>query len=129
MNRLAWALLIPALSSCTNLAAVSAISSRLTAASDSWNDVATDIAGSCQRELTLNPALGDCQIEKKASDGMVGANALLRNYFKALGDAANESNFTIQPGLDAATASVANIPGSERNAASTDSQYTSYCRV
>lgn len=111
MKRLSWALIILLLSSCSDLAAVSDVSSRLVAASSSWDDVASDIAGSCQRELTLNPELRDCQAEQSASDGMVGANALLRNYFQALGDAANDSNFVIQPGLDAATASVANIPG------------------
>jgi hypothetical protein len=111
VKRLSWALIIPLLSSCSNLAAVNDISSRLVTASSSWDDVASDIAGSCQRERTLNPELRDCQSEQSASDGMMGANALLRNYFQALGDAANESNFVIQPGLDTATASVANIPG------------------
>jgi hypothetical protein len=80
-------------------------------ASSSWDDVASDIAGSCQREQTLNPELRDCQAEQSAADGMVGANALLRSYFQALGDAANDSNFVIAPGLDTATASIANIPG------------------
>ena len=111
MKQLAWALVIPLLSSCSDLAAVSDISSRLVTASSSWDDVASDIAGSCQREQALNPELRDCQSEQNASDGMVGANALLRSYFQALGDAANDSNFVIQPGLDTATASVANIPG------------------
>jgi len=111
VKKLAWAFIIPLLSSCSDLAAVSDISSRLVSASSSWDDVASDIAGSCQREQTLNPELRDCQTEQSASDGMVGANALLRSYFQALGDAANESNFSIQPGLDTATSSVANIPG------------------
>jgi len=111
VKQLAWALVIPLLSGCSDLAAVSDISSRLVSASSSWDDVASDIAGSCQREQTLNPELRDCQTEQSASDGMVGANALLRSYFQALGDAANDSNFSIQPGLDTATSSVANIPG------------------
>ncbi|MDG2514071.1 hypothetical protein P7B04_15345 [Sphingobium yanoikuyae] len=111
MKRALAALCVSMLCGCTNLGAVRDISSRLTTASVNWNDVGADIAGSCERQRTINPKLTDCLLEKKASDGLAGANAVLGAYFKALMSAANESNFTIQPGLSAATASVAEIPG------------------
>lgn len=100
-----------ALTGCTSLDAVRAVSTRLSSASGSWNDVGGDIYASCQRESSLNPVLVDCNLEKDASTGLAGANAVLASYFKALMDAANESNFTIQPGLDQASASAAKIPG------------------
>lgn len=111
MKRIALAICIFALPGCTDLRAVGDISLRLKAASASWNDVGNEITASCERERTINPALSDCDLENKASSGLAGANAVLANYFRALGDAANESNFTIQPGLDSTTTSVANIPG------------------
>lgn len=111
MKRGLTALCIFMLCGCTNLSGVRDISSRLTTASANWIDVGADIAGSCERQRTINPMLADCLLENKASDGLAGANAVLGAYFKALTSAANESNFTIQPGLSAASASVAEIPG------------------
>lgn len=99
------------LSGCTNLGAVRDISTRLTDASTSWGDVAADVAASCERERTINSAIENCNLPARASSGIAGANSVLENYFKALASAANESNFTIQPGLDAATSSVSGIPG------------------
>lgn len=111
MKRLLTSGLILALPGCTSLDAVWDVSTRLSSASATWNDVGGDIYGSCQRESAINPALVDCNIEKDASEGLAGVNAVLAGYFKALIDAANESNFTIQPGLDQASASAAKIPG------------------
>jgi len=99
------------LAGCADLTAVRDISSRLTVASKNWNEVSADIAGSCQRELALNPQIGDCQLERKASDGLIAADAVLTEYFSALLAAATETNFSIKPGLDKATAAVAGIDG------------------
>ena len=111
MKRAATAMLVCALAGCTDLTAVRSISSQLTAASSNWGDVGADIAGSCQRELAINPMLEDCKLETAASQGLLAANAVLRDYFTALTAAATETNFTVQPGLDNVTASVAAIPG------------------
>lgn len=111
MKRMLTTSLALALSSCTSLDAVRDISTRLSSASGAWNDVGGDIYASCQRESGVNPVLVDCNLEKDASTGVAGANAVLANYFKALMDTANESNFTIQPGLDQASAFAAKIPG------------------
>lgn len=100
-----------ALSACTSLSAVSDVSARLKSASATWNDVGSEFAASCEREATLNPALADCALESDASSGLAAANAVLGNYFAALANAANESNFTVKPKLDAAASSVAKIPG------------------
>ncbi len=110
MKRIATSVYILALAGCTDLSAVRDISSRLTVASNNWNDVAEDIAGSCHRELAINPMLTDCESETKASKGLVAADKVLGDYFKALMAAATESNFTVQPGLDKVTQSVAAIP-------------------
>lgn len=99
------------LAGCADLGAVKDISTRLAASSRSWDDVSGDIAGSCQRERVLNPALIDCQLEDKASKGLMAADRVLTEYFSALFAAANESNFTVKPGLDALTGSVGSIPG------------------
>lgn len=111
MKHIAIAASVLALAGCTDLTAVRDISSRLTVASKNWNDVSGDIAGSCERELTLNPRLIDCVNEVKASAGLVAANGVLGSFFEALFSAATESNFSVQPGLDAATDSVSAIPG------------------
>ena len=111
MKRVLTTIVFSVLCGCTNLGAVRDISSRLNNASANWNEVGADIARSCERQRTINPMLIDCLLEKRASDGLAGANNVLSGYFKALNSAANESNFTIQPGLSAATASVAEIPG------------------
>lgn len=115
LSYFALTLSVLGLSGCANLEAISDISTRLTSASASWNDVAIEVSSSCQREQALNSMLADCTEEKKASKGLVAANAVLRNYFAALGAAAKESNFTIQPGLDQASTSVGNIPGINRD--------------
>ncbi len=99
-----------ALSACTSLSAVSDVSTRLKSASATWNDVGSEFAASCKREATLNPALADCALEREASSGLAAANGVLGNYFAALANAANEANFTVKPGLDAAASSVAKIP-------------------
>ena len=111
MKRIAIAASVLALAGCTDLSAVRDISSRLTVASKNWNDVSGDIAASCERERTLNPFLTDCVEQVKASTGLVAADDVLGGYFKALSSAATESNFSLQPGLDAATGSVSGIPG------------------
>lgn len=98
------------LSGCADLTAVRDISSRLTNATSSWIEVGADIVGSCERETMLNPTLSSCEAERRATDGMIAANKVLGAYFKVLFEAANDSNFTIQPGLDMATKSVAGIP-------------------
>lgn len=100
-----------ALAGCADLGAVRDISSRLAASSQTWDDVSGDIAGSCYRERVLNPALVDCELEVKASEGLVAADRVLTEYFSALFAAANESNFTVKPGLDALAGSVGSIPG------------------
>lgn len=114
MKPIATSMCILVLAGCTDLAAVRDISSRLTVASNDWNDVGRDIAGSCQRELTLNPMIKDCELAQTASKGLVDADEVLHDYFKALMAAATETNFTVQPGLDKATTSVAAIPGIDK---------------
>lgn len=99
------------LAGCADLGAVRDISSRLAASSKTWDDVSGDIAGSCQRERVLNPALVDCQLEDKASAGLVAADRVLTEYFSALFAVASNSNFTVKPGLDALAGSVSSIPG------------------
>lgn len=110
MRLIATSVCVIALAGCTDLTAVRDISSLLTVASSDWNDVGRDIAGSCQRELAINPGLNDCDLEMKASEGLVATNDVLRDYFKALTAAATETNFTVQPGLDKLAGSVAAIP-------------------
>lgn len=100
-----------ALPGCMSLEAVRDASIKLTAASDSWRDVGDEFAASCARERLLNPTLVDCALERRASEGVAGATTILQTYFTALADAADEANFDVQPGLDDATASVANVPG------------------
>ncbi|MBI1179689.1 MAG: hypothetical protein GC201_03970 [Alphaproteobacteria bacterium] len=97
------------------MGAVRTISTKLQAASSTWNDVGGDFLGSCRREQQTNPALADCVLEKQASDGIAALNGTLSSYFKALGDAAADTSFTVQPGLDKATASAAKIPGIDAN--------------
>lgn len=111
MKRIVLFIAALALSGCTNLAAVRDVSAQLSGAAQTWDAVGGELADSCRREQQINPALGDCALEAQASAGLVSANAVLANYFQALTDAANESNFTIQPGLDQASASFANVPG------------------
>lgn len=111
MRRRAVALSAVLLAGCTNLGAVADISGRLTQASTVWDEVGGDFARSCERERTLNPMIVDCEAEKRASAGLAAANAVLTDYFEALGAAANESSFTVEPGLEQAAASVGSIPG------------------
>lgn len=101
------------LAGCSNLEAIRNISSNLTTASASWNEVATEVLESCRREQVFNTSaiLSDCDLEERASKGLVAANGVLRSYFAALNAAATESNFTIDPGLNAVGSSVGNIPG------------------
>lgn len=115
MKRMVIAVCIFALEGCSDLSAVRDISSRLTSASNNWNDVSEDLAGSCQRERTINPKLQDCDNEIKASNGLVAADAVLGNYFKALTAAATETNYTVQPGLDKITDSVKAIPNVKKD--------------
>lgn len=111
MKRIVMSVCVLALAGCTDLSAVRDISSRLTMASNNWNDVSGDIAGSCQREMAINPMIDNCELETKASKGLVATDNLLGHYFKALMAAATETNFTVQPGLDKVTQSVAAVPG------------------
>jgi len=111
MNRKIFLLSISLIAGCANLSAVRDISSQLLTAASSWDSVTGEIAGSCRRQLTLNSQLTDCKIETQASDGLSAANGVLISYFKALKNAASDSNFTIQPGLSNATESIAKIPG------------------
>jgi len=98
------------LAGCVDHTAVRDISTQLTKATSSWGDVGAEIKASCQREAMLNPALLNCDSEELAAQGVISANSVLSDYFKALVDASSDANFTLQPGLDAATKSVANIP-------------------
>ena len=98
------------LAGCVDHTAVRDISTQLTKATSGWDDVGSEIKASCQREVMLNPALLNCDSEELAAQGVISANSVLSHYFKALVDASSDSNFTLQPGLDAATKSVANIP-------------------
>ena len=111
MKRLLMTGCLLVLTACTNLDAVRDISHRLSTASMAWDDVGGEFANSCIRESSINPLLSDCDLEKKASAGLAGANQVLGNYFKALRESADNSNFTIQPGLDQAAAAAAGIPG------------------
>lgn len=107
----AAAILIAFLTGCTSLEAVSDISDRLVSASRSWDHVSDDIAASCERQQAINPAIEDCRLEQTATESLADVNAVLDAYFRAMGAAANEANFTVEPGLERATTSVANIPG------------------
>lgn len=110
--RLIYTLAIPVLlSSCTDMTAVTTISTQLISVSSIWNEVGNEFIASCQRERQVNPALTDCATQQQATDGIVRLNGVLTGYFTALGDAANDSNFTIQPGLGDLASSVENIPG------------------
>lgn len=100
-----------ALSGCADLGAVQAISSRLTDASSSWNAVGADFERSCERERQFNPALADCADQARATDAINAIDALLTAYFKALADASNGQNFTVQNGLSDLAKSVAAVPG------------------
>ncbi len=96
---------------CTNLSAVSDLSQSLTSASASWDDVASDVAGSCQRRIAISSAGTDCHAEQAASDGLIAANTVLREYFEALGAASNESSFRADDGIEALAGSIGAIPG------------------
>ena len=96
---------------CTNLSAVSDLSLTLSEASETWDDVAQDVVGSCERRIVLSSTTTDCGIEQRATDGLVAANAVLDEYFEALGAAANESNFNLDGGLGDVAGAVGNIPG------------------
>lgn len=111
MKNFAAALLVVSLTGCTSLEAVSDISDRLVSASRSWDEVSDDIAASCERQRSINPANQDCRLEQTATESLADVNAVLDAYFTAMGAAANEGNFTIEPGLERATTSVSNIPG------------------
>ena len=111
MKKVAAASLAALLTGCTNLQAVSDISDRLVSASASWDYVGDDIAASCERQQAINPAIEDCRLEQIATEALGDVNAVLETYFKAMGAAASEGNFTLEPGLERATTSVANIPG------------------
>lgn len=110
---LAWSCCL-VMTGCAGLGAVKDISSRLTAASKNWDEVSGEIVGSCLRERSLNPAIPDCQLETKASEGLIAADRVLTEYFSALLAAASESNFTVKPGLNALAGSFASIPGVDR---------------
>lgn len=96
---------------CTSLEAVRSISGRLVNASQSWNAVSADIVESCLRHQQYNPVLTDCDTQRLTSEGLVASNGLLTAYFKTLQDGASEQNFTVQPGIDALSASAKSIPG------------------
>lgn len=96
--------------SCRDLDAVSSLSTRLVTASSSWDAVGQALSDSCKRTSEFNPQL-DCTQDVAASEGIAAADQILRNYFSALGDAANGQNFSIQPGLDDLAGSVGKIPG------------------
>ncbi len=111
MKRAIPGALFLALGGCTNLQAVSEISKHLTSASGSWRNVGQEIQASCERMQRLNADVTDCKTQAAAAQGLSDATAVLTSYFGALGAGANEANFTVQPGLDAAAASVNRIPG------------------
>jgi hypothetical protein len=111
-SRVALALpLILALGGCTDLAAVSMLSTKLVTASASWDAVGGELKASCERQQQFNPALTSCDTEAAASAGLVALNTVLTQYFTALGDAANTKSFTVQPGIDALAKSAGAIPG------------------
>lgn len=110
VKRICIILGVGVLAGCANLTAVRDISSGLTKATSDWDDVGAELAASCQRETSLNPQLTNCDEERLTAEGVAGANAVLAAYFEALTAAATETNFTIQPGLDAATKSFGAIP-------------------
>lgn len=102
-----------ALSGCTSLEAVRDISSELTSASSSWKAAGNELYESCKRRYAINDAISSCATSKASSQGLAAATEVLRTYFATLGAAANESNFTIDPGLVALGGAVSGIEGVE----------------
>jgi len=96
---------------CYSLDAVGKISNNLTSASKTWGTVSEEVLASCNREKYFNSKLLECDDEKRATDGLLAANAVLASYFDAISAAANEKNFAISSGLNTASASVSEIPG------------------
>jgi hypothetical protein len=113
MNKLYFAVLALALGGCTNLEAVSTLSGNLVKASGAWNDVGQDIKGSCERQQQFN-AQQTCADQALAAARIVAVNKVLSDYFNALHDVANNSNFTVQPGLTDLAKSAAAIPGAQK---------------
>ncbi|MBA4009706.1 MAG: hypothetical protein C0471_01090 [Erythrobacter sp.] len=66
---------------------------------------------SCQRRYQINDEIKNCEPSKASSDGIAAATEVLRIYFATLGAAANESNFTVDPGLEAISGAVSGIEG------------------
>ena len=108
--RNAWLALPLLLAGCHNLGAVGTLSSQLVAATASWDGVAQSLTDSCQRGSEFDPQL-DCSRDVEATKGVVAADKILKSYFSTFGDAANDQNFSVQPGLDSLSGSVSKIPG------------------
>jgi len=111
--RLRWLVCVASglvLTACADLGAVSNLSQGMITAGETWNSVGDELPRSCARTLQFNATV-DCASSKDAAKASAAATEVLLAYFQAIHDVANESNFTVQPGLDAVAGSVKDIPG------------------
>ncbi len=93
------------LAGCASLEAVNKSAGELKAAEGTWDSVAADFQGSCERRNLLAPVMSDCAQEKRATEALEAADKILANYFSALEQASKTSNFSVDGGLtDVATA-------------------------
>ncbi len=100
-----------ALAGCYNLEAVRSLSGKLSGATATWADPSREFHASCLRSRQLGSGKDDCTIQKQATDGLLAANKILNNYFKAIEATANEQNLSVSGGVDNLTSSVAGVPG------------------
>jgi len=98
--------LLSTLSGCYDYPAVNSLSSTAVKAVDEWQPIADDYVQNCKRAVVLeaiNPAAGTdpCASFVTTQKQLGDAFTILKNYFNALGAVASDSNYALDPGIDA----------------------------
>ncbi|WP_443750236.1 hypothetical protein [Asticcacaulis solisilvae] len=91
MKKFAILLACIPLGACTNLDAVSGISTKLTGATATWSTVADGFKTSCARQNEISPT--DCKNDDALSQRLNEANTILKDYFLALKSASDGTKF------------------------------------
>lgn len=102
---------ILAVSGCTNLESVRNISADLMTASESWEAAGSEFHDSCLREYRFNLQIADCNDAEATSQGLAATTEVLHEYFETLALAANESSYSIEPGIRDLASSASGIEG------------------
>ncbi len=100
-----------AVAGCANFQAVNRTAKELLSAQTSWNAIATDYQASCRRGDLMSASAIECGGEGRATKSLEAANDILADYFKALEQASETSNFSVEPGITALASSVEGLPG------------------